>query len=248
MATASPAEIEPVSSERREDHEQNRPREEQEAAFLNTFGHWKAFVGADEFSVRPLSSKDISWLFGAVAEVVEQKETQVVGELSSERGRRQPIEVVGREARQATTDSASAIKGEPALLTILYNSLYSGIQTKTPEIFVVAPEKVAEYLIFRHQSELKGTELDPTPTDSDPSSEGVNMCLVLTPEKGKEIESLLTANGHPVKPLTTTAGFQARLGGIRLAFFYSSEQHVEKEDTAEEKDASPALEAGGEEK
>jgi len=158
---------------------------------LNVFGHWKTFIGRDELPVRPLSSRDISWLSGTIAEVVQKKEGAVVEEVSGAEQIKGTAEERGEKAKLATSDTAATLQGEVDFFNALYDSIYSGMQSKTPEIFVVAPKDAAQYVIDRHQSELKGTETDPSLTDSDPSSQGVNMCLVVTAEKGNELKNYL---------------------------------------------------------
>lgn len=196
---------------------------ESEAAFLNVFGNWKAFVGKDEFSVRPLTSKDISWLSGSIARAVQEKEGAVKSKLegTSLDNADEAVAKKGEPARQAILETQAAVQGEVEFLNKLYTAIFDGLQTKTPDIFVVAPEKAASYLMFRHQSETSGPEVDPTLTDTDISSEGVDCAYVLNPSKGEEIEKIFKDNGHTVTPLKTAKGFQARLGGVRLVFFYS---------------------------
>ena len=147
--------------------------------------------------------------------MVREREKSVVTNLSPQ------AKETGDEARQATLETQTAVKGEVEFFNELYNAIYSGIQKKTPEIFVIAPEDVAQYISARHKIDTEGTQLDPTLTDTDPTSGGADFSFVLTETKGAELMQIFKNNGQSIEELKTCDGFQARLGGVRLVFFYS---------------------------
>lgn len=209
--------------------------QEQEAAFLNVFGDWKTTIGRgpeenkDMVSVRPLASQDISWLSGAIARMVQEKEKSVVNNLTQEDKEQ------GEEARTATLDTQTAVKGEIQFFNELYDAIWSGIQSKTPTIFVLAPESVAQYINARHAVDTEGTQLDPTLTDTDPSSRGVDFGLVVTASMGEKLKQIFKENDKTVDKMDTCDGFEVRLGGLRLAFFYAGEKPEHDKATSAER-------------
>ncbi len=216
--------------------------EEQEAAFLDIFGNWKAFIGKeggtmnviDEVGVRPITSKDISWIAGAVKLVVEHRESKVAENLpKGGASEQQIVQNIGEPARQAVLETSFSVRGELEFLNKLYDAIYSGILSKTPEIFVLEPQQAGKYIINRHQTELKGEQLNRSPIHTDPTNIGTEYCFVVTPHKGGEIEKLFKENQHRVIALSTCEGFQTELGGVRMAFLYNVQpaEHIPKKDT-----------------
>lgn len=195
-----------------------------EAAFMNMFGNWKAFVGKLDLPVRPLKSQDLTDLRIAIATKVHRHENGVKGALKmGEPGQDRDAIKDAAVAKKAMSDTASAISGETELLNTFYAALFDGIQSKTPDIFVVAPHEVAKYLVRRTQTETQNTDLNRSPLYLDLSNEGAQECYVLTLDKGDQIKEIFSGHGHKVEEMSDeiAPGFRVNFGGLQLSFFYS---------------------------
>ena len=106
--------------------------QETEAAFMNIFGDWKTFIGKEEYSVRPLSSKDISWLGGAIARAVQKKENAAIeGVMASPSAEEQ-----GEAARAATLETQTAVQGEVEFLNKLLVDCHSVLANQIIDEFI----------------------------------------------------------------------------------------------------------------
>ncbi len=202
--------------------ETRRPTAEQEGAFQTVEGNWKAFLrNGEEITVRPLKPENIAEILGAISLGVAEKERRVAGELGMAKPE-DDAELIerGKAAKGAVLESQQAVVGEKELLNQLRAAVLDGIMSKTPSIFW-ADRATAKFVAGRYPLENRGTQLDVSASGgSDMTSEGIQYCLLLTPEKGAEIKDVFERNGHRVYEHPAGDGFQAEMGGLRIAFIY----------------------------
>lgn len=214
--------------------------EEVPASQDNLTGKWQAFfrkdvLGGGEVPVRPLTSEDINKILGVIILENDKREEKIKGILGLNK-RKSDYEIMddAEIAKKTTDNTAQGTDGLVEFFIALNNSIKSKdrLNEKTAEIFVIDEDR-AQHLFNLDKPNLKNRKLDKSLTGENLTNKGIQYCFAVLPEKGAEFMSILTQAGHRVDDFGR--GFQAEIGGIRLAFLYP-EKFRQKDDKTEEKE------------
>lgn len=185
---------------------------------------WKTFLRGDifhgeEISVRPMHQQDVMRILGAVAEraIIAEQATKSIKELSGTG--EEDLLARGEPAGNMTVEVAQRTKGEMELLDFLRGAIYDGLMEKTPKIFMVDAKSMA-YLTDLETEDATIAELDNGATGGGVADNGIQFCMVITETKGVALAELFQRNGYQVFEHASGGGFQAEIGGVRMAFLF----------------------------
>ncbi|MDO8499803.1 MAG: hypothetical protein Q7S66_04035 [bacterium] len=201
------------------------PKRSERAAVQGLVGEWKAFLKGDtlrggEIPVKPMHPEDVLRILGAIAEQAIVKEQNMTAQMSLDQSTNEDdLLARGEAARVITQDTAQGVKGELELFNFLRDAVFDGILRKTPEIFM-ADEKSVAYMTSLYTPDMTTMEVGRSVTGEDAVNKGIQFCLIITEKKGAQLAEIFRKNGHQVFEHASGSGFQAEMGGVRMAFLY----------------------------
>lgn len=212
-----------------------KPKHSRGEVYQETGGGWRVdfkagndILGEKGTKTRPLNETDIHKIFDEIKKRINNEESAAKAKMSvSEAPSNASIVKEGKEAEQVTNDSAAGVKGQVEFLSILYRELWSGVNRKTPDIFVIDAEGEA-MLENLDKPGTTTTDVGRSITGNDTVNIGPQFCFAVSESKGAEIAKIFADNGHKIVEHASGNGFQAELGGVRMAFFYAEFENKEE--------------------
>jgi len=207
-------------------------------AMMDLKGQWWTSYMGDGLKVTPLNGDVLRGLEKQIEAELEAKKLASVKDTIAHGGHSQSPDSLS----QLPIVNDIKTPGYTEFISLMFHSISNGVVGKTSEVFLM-PKSTENFFKYRRQADVKGQQLNTSPTLDDEANEPTLYCFLVGFGKGQEIHNILQSNGHTLTSLNSGQGFQAEIGRVRMVFIYPDkdkkyfnpeEDKKEKEDNKKE--------------